>query len=329
VVPEARAPVIRCKWGQVLVRARNRAKLGAMARPLRLELPGSVYHLTAVGNGGQPVFRLPEDSALFLEILGESCARFDWRCLAFCLLPDRYHLVVETRQATLARGMRQLNGRYTQSFNRRHGVGGHVFQGRYRAVMVESPAYLTAVCRDVLRQPVERGLAAEAAAWRWSSVRALAGRLPAVRAAPDWLAVDAVLGLYGPDREAARALALADLEAAGGRSVWNDLRHQVFLGSEGFVAEMREKARAEAAGRGSLAEIPRAQWQAPPPPLEVFAAEAASRDEAMAQAYLSGGYSQARIARHFAVHYSTVSRAVRRFERRFPEHDAGNMTPGT
>ena len=285
-----------------------------MARPLRLELSGAVYHVSALGNGGQPVFRLPEDSAHFLEILGECCARFDWRCFAYCLLPDRYQIVVETRQATLARGMRQLNGRYTQAFNRRHGVGGHVFQGRYRAVMVESPAFLAAVCRDVLRQPVERGLAAEPAAWRWSSLRALAGRLPAERPAPDWLAVDAVLALYGPEVTAARARALAEIEAEDRPSVWNDLRHQVFLGSEAFVDARREAARAAAAGRGSLAEIPRAQWQAPPPPLEVFVAEAASRDEAMARAYLSGGYSQARIARHFAVHYSTVSRAVRRFE---------------
>lgn len=285
-----------------------------MARPLRLERPGAVYHLTALGNGGQAVFRLPQDSALFLEILGESCRRFDWRCFAFCLLPDRYHLVVETRAATLSRGMRQLNGRYTQAFNRRHGVGGHVFQGRYRAVMVESPAYLAAVCRDVLRQPVERGLAAEAAAWRWSSLRALAGRLPT----PDWLAMDAVLALYGPEPEAARRRALADIEAEDHPPLWDDLRHQVFLGSAAFVAAMREEARAAAAGRGSLAEIPRAQWQAPPPPLEAFAAEAASREEAMARAYLSGGYSQARIARHFAVHYSTVSRAVRRFEQRLP-----------
>ncbi|MFN4764717.1 helix-turn-helix domain-containing protein, partial [Gillisia sp. Q332] len=93
------------------------------------------------------------------------------------------------------------------------------------------------------------------------------------------------------------------------------LRHQVFLGSEAFVTAMRERAKAEAAGRGNLAEIPKAQWQAPPPPLETFAAEAASRDEAMARAYLSGAYSQVSIARHFAVHYSTVSRAVRRFEK--------------
>lgn len=289
-----------------------------MARPLRLELPGSVYHLTAFGNGGHQVFRTPEDPALFLDILGECCARFDWRCFAYCLLPDRYHLVVETRQATLARGMRQLNGRYTQASNRRHGTGGHLLQGRYKAVMVEAPAWLGAVCCDVLRQPVERGLAVDATAWRWSSLKALAGRLPAGRPAPDWLAVERVLALYDRDPARAREKLLAEVAAEGRPSVWEALRHQVFLGSEAFVAEMRERAREAAADRGSLAEIPRVQWQAPPPPLEVFAAEAADREEAMARAYLSGGYSQARIARHFQVHYSTVSRAVRRFEQRTP-----------
>ena len=286
-----------------------------MARPLRLELAGAVYHVSALGNGGQPIFRGAEDSALLLEILGEVCRRFDWRCLAYCLLPDRYLVVVETRRATLSQGMRQLNGRYTQAFNRRHGIGGHVFQGRFRAVMVETPGYLAAVCRDVLRQPVVQGLADEAAAWRWSSHRAVAGRLPPGRPAPDWLAVDDLLRLYADDPEEGRQRCLADIAADDRPSVWDDLHNQVFLGSGDFVAAMREAAREAAAGRGSLAEIPKAQWQAPPPPLERFAAEAASRDEAMARAYLSGGYSQSRIARHFAVHYSTVSRAVRRFEK--------------
>ena len=290
-----------------------------MARPLRLELPGAVYHVTSLGNGGQQVFRVPEDSQRFLDILGEVCGRFDWRCLAYCLLPDRYHLVVETRQATLARGMRQLNGRYTQAFNRHHGIGGHVFQGRYRSVMVEAPGFVAAVCRDTVRQPVAAGLAADPLAWRWSSHRAVAGRLPAGRPAPDWLAVEALLALYAGDPAEARrrytAAVEAPVEAGGGPSVWDHLRHQVFLGSEAFVAEMRERARAEAAGRGSLAEIPKAQWQAPPPPLDDFLAQAASRDEAMARAYLSGAYSQPRIAKHFGVHYSTVSRAVRRFEK--------------
>lgn len=302
-----------------------------MARPLRLELPGAVYHLTTLGNAGQPVFREAEDSELFLEIVGQACERFDWRCLAYCLLPDRYHLVVETRGPTLARGMRQINGRYTQAFNRRHGVGGHLFQGRYRAVMVEKPGFVAAVCRDTLRRPLELGLAEDATAWRWSSCRALLGRLPQGRAAPDWLAVDDLLALYagdpptsdpGPDSAGARRRCAADIAAGGRPSVWEHLRHQVFLGSEAFVTQMRERAAAEAAGRGSLAEIPKAQWQAPPPPLESFAAEAASREEAMARAYLSGAYSQSSIAAHFGVHYSTVSRAVRRFEKGLEEQAA-------
>lgn len=287
-----------------------------MARPLRLELPGAVYWVSAVGNGGHPVFRTAEDSALFLKILGQCCARYDWGCLAYCLLPDRYHLVVETRQASLARGMRQLNGRFTQASNRRHEVGGHLLQGRYRAVMVESPGFLAAACREVHRQPVERGLTPEAPAWRWSSLRALAGRLAGDRAAPDWLAVERVLALYDPEPARAREKLLAEAMAPGQAPVAEALHHQVFLGSEAFVAAMRARAREAAAARGNLAEIPRAQWQAPPPPLESFLEAAADRDEAMARAYLSGGYSQARIARHFQVHYSTVSRAVRRFEQR-------------
>src|SRR3546814_12209290 len=131
-----------------------------MARPLRLERPGAVYHLTALGNGGQAVFRLPQDSALFLEILGESCRRFDWRCLAFCLLPDRYHLVVETRAATLSRGMRPLTGGYTQSLHLRHCVRGHVFQGPQHAVLASSASSLPAACRLLLLHAVHRWVAA-------------------------------------------------------------------------------------------------------------------------------------------------------------------------
>jgi REP element-mobilizing transposase RayT len=286
----------------------------AMARPLRLERPGAVYHLSARGNAGQPVFRDAEDSERFLACLGQACERFDWRCLAYCLLPDRYALLVETRRATLSRGMRQINGRYTQAFNRRHGIGGHVFQGRFRAVMVESPAFVAPVCRDLLRQPVEAGLAAAPGAWRWSSLRALLGRLPPGRPAPDWLDVAAVLQLYDSNPAVARRRLAADLEA-GAPSVWEHLQHQVFLGSEAFVRQMREAARDGALQRGDLAEIPRAQWQAPAPPLSDFFTGGASRDEAMARAYLSGGYSQSRIARHLGLHYSTVSRAVRRYEK--------------
>jgi len=282
-----------------------------MARPLRLEHPGAIWHVTARGNRREAIVLDDDDRRRFLGRLADTVTLHRWRLHAWVLMTNHYHLLLETPEPNLSRGMQRLNAPYSQAFNTRHGRVGHVFQGRYRAVMVESPAWLAAVCRDVLRQPVERGFAVEAAAWRWSSLRALAGRLPPGRPAPDWLAVDALLALHGGDP----ARYGDDVAAADRAAVWDHLRHQVFLGSEAFVAAMRERARTEAAGRGNLAEIPKAQWQAPPPPLETFAAEAASRDEAMARAYLSGAYSQASIARHFAVHYSTVSRAVRRFEK--------------
>ncbi len=92
-----------------------------MARPLRLEYPGAVYHLTARGNARQAIYRDDEDRRIFLELLGAAVERYQWRCHAYCLLPNQYHLLVETPQGHLSAGMRQLNGVYTQRFNRRHG----------------------------------------------------------------------------------------------------------------------------------------------------------------------------------------------------------------
>ena len=286
-----------------------------MARPLRLERPGAAYFIATTGNADLKIFREPQDSAHFLDVLGEACRRFQWRCLAYCLLPESYQLVVVTEAPTLSRGMRQINGRYTQAFHRRHGTAGHLFQGRYRAILIEPGAFLAAVCCDVLRQPVLRGLAQEAAAWRWSSYRATEGRLPDGTQAPTWLDAAPLLDHFSRDPVAARRQLAAAIAQAPEAPVWDSLRHQVFLGSDAFVEAMREEAKAAAAERGNLAEIPRSQWQKPPPPLASYGEEADSRDEAMARAYLSGAYSQAAIATHFKVHYSSVSRAVRRYEK--------------
>lgn len=296
-----------------------------MARPLRLERPGAAYFISTLGNAGLTVFRAPEDSRRFLEILGETCARYRWRCLAYCLMPDRYSLVVVTEAPTLSCGMRQINGRYTQAFHRHHGTAGHLFQGRYRAVMVEPGPLLAAVCCDVLHQPVAEGLAPDAAAWRWSSARhclhrPVAGGQTRGEEGLPWLDSEGLLAACTADEgqgdpEQARNLLAARIEAVPEMSVWAHLRHQVFLGSPAFVEAMRAEARSAAAERGSLSEIPRAQWQEAPPPLQTFVEQARSRDEAMALAYRSGHYSQAGIAAYFDVHYSSVSRAIRRYER--------------
>ncbi|MCH8036411.1 MAG: transposase, partial [Proteobacteria bacterium] len=169
-----------------------------MSRPLRIEFPGALYHLTARGNARQDIYLDARDSRRFLGLLGEVCSRYAWRCFAYCLMTNHYHLVVETAHPNLAAGMRQLNGRYSQAFNHHHQREGHLFQGRYKAILVEREAYLLEVCRYVVLNPVRAGLARAPQAWRWSSYRAtLAG------AGPAWLAAPALLGLFAPEPEAA------------------------------------------------------------------------------------------------------------------------------
>ena len=107
-----------------------------MARPLRLEFPGALYHVTSRGDGREDIYLSDDDRSAWLAVLGQVCVRFNWVCHAYCLMTNHYHIVIETPDANLSKGMRQLNGVYTQSFNRAHARGGHVFQGRFKAILV-------------------------------------------------------------------------------------------------------------------------------------------------------------------------------------------------
>ena len=111
-----------------------------MSRPLRIEFAGAFYHVTSRGNGRKPIFRNDEDRFSFLEILHKTNRRYHWLCHAYCLMNN--HLIIETPEGNLSRGMRQLNGVYTMYFNRRHRTVGHIFQGRYKAILVEKQSYL-------------------------------------------------------------------------------------------------------------------------------------------------------------------------------------------
>ena len=147
-----------------------------MARPLRIEFPGALYHVTSRGNARQDIALDDEDRAAFLAVLAEARERFAWLVHAYCLMGNHYHLMVETPEANLSRGMRQLIGVYTQRFNRRHGRVGHLFQGRYKAILVERESYLLELCRYVVLNPVRAGLVARVEDWRWSSYAETAGR---------------------------------------------------------------------------------------------------------------------------------------------------------
>jgi REP element-mobilizing transposase RayT len=118
-----------------------------MARPLRIEFPGAVYHITSRGNAKQTIFLENQDRHKFLEVLSTVIERCSWLCHAYCLMKNHYHLMIETPEANLSRGMRQLNGVYTQLFNQRHKRVGHLFQGRYKAILVEKDTHLLSLCR--------------------------------------------------------------------------------------------------------------------------------------------------------------------------------------
>ncbi len=275
-----------------------------MARPLRIEFPGAVYHLTARGDGREDIYLDEKDREQFLGLLGAVCERFNWVGYAYCLMGNHYHLVMETPDGNLSRGMRQLNGVYTQRFNARHGRVGHVFQGRYKAILVERDSYLLELCRYVVLNPVRAGMVRHAGQWRWSSYRDTTGQ----RAAPSWLAVSSVLGQFGRGRASAIARYKAFVrQGTGQANLWEQsLRQPIYLGDEAFVTRMQAKL-----AESDLAEVPRAQHRRPALPLAEYAKRHPERRAAMAAAYRSGDYTLKAIAEHFGVHYSTVSRALR------------------
>ena len=280
-----------------------------MARPLRIELSGGLYHVTSRGDRREDIYLDDDDRLAWLTLLGEVCKRFNWVCHAYCLMTNHYHIVVETPEGNLSQGMRQLNGVYTQHINRRHRRVGHVFQGRYKAILVEKEAYLLELARYVVLNPVRAGMVKAAEDWPWSSHRAMTAEVPA----PDWLQRDWLLGQFGMQRKRAIEKYIDFVRAGQGLpSIWERLQNQIYLGSEVFVSRMQQNVMADEA----LKEIPRVQRRPVAKPLAFYERHAKARAEAMALAYLSGDYSMRAVAEHFGVHYSTVSRAVRDYESR-------------
>jgi REP element-mobilizing transposase RayT len=171
-----------------------------MSRPLRIELASGLYHVTSRGDRREAIYRDDQDRTDWLTVLGEVCRRFNWRCHAYCEMTNHYHFVVETPDGNLSKGMRQLNGVYTQTTNRRHGLVGHLFQGRFKAILVEREAYLLELARYVVLNPVRAAMVPEEGDWPWSSYRAMVGQAPA----PAWLETDWVLGQFGEGRSRAQ-----------------------------------------------------------------------------------------------------------------------------
>jgi REP element-mobilizing transposase RayT/DNA-directed RNA polymerase specialized sigma24 family protein len=285
-----------------------------MARPLRIEFPGAVYHVASRGDRREPIFVDDGDRRGLLEVVRQALSRFDAQMLAYCLMGNHYHFVLHTRQANLSLLMRHVNGVYTQFFNRRHNKVGHLFQGRFKAILVDRDAYLLEVCRYVELNPVRARMVAKPDRWRWSSYRAHVG----VSEAPQWLDVD---GLHGyvlgravrndaDHRRAAHRYAELVASAADARLWDGALRQQIYLGDEAFVERMQELAEP---ARAVAPDIPKAQ-RTRARSVGQWLAACESREEALYRAYTESGLSMSAIAREMGLSVSRVSRLIARAE---------------
>ena len=281
-----------------------------MTRPLRIEFEGAVYHVTARGNARQDIFLHDEDRAEFLNVFADVVDRFDWNCHAYCLMSNHYHLLIEIPKANLSKGMRQLNGVYTQGFNRRHGRVGHVLQGRFESILIEKESHLLELARYVVLNPVRVGMVSHARLWRWSSYRATSGET----LTPKFLTTDWILSQFDKDIHQAQMAYRRFVREGRDASPWEDLRGGVLLGTKHFVEQMKPRLK----DRAMAKEIPRRQRLAARPSLdELFGdikGDKAARNVKIHEAVRHHQYTLAELQNYLGLHYSAISRAVKKVE---------------
>lgn len=266
----------------------------------------------ARGNRKSTIFHDDEDRQRFLMVVADATAGYDLRVLAFCLMSNHYHVVLETPRRNLSDAMQFINGVFAQRSNRRHRQTGHVFEGRFRSLIIERESYLTRATRYVVRNPVRAHLVTGAAAWPWSSFGATAGLTPP----PSWLHIEWIKWAFNSESLAeAQQRYTGYVNAPMETKPRLDLNADV-LGTKRFKASLLEAVRA---GQGDRLVPFDVRELSRPPLTAVFdkeSGESAGRDRLIQIARAEHGYRFAEIARFLGIHRSTASRAVTRWNQK-------------
>lgn len=255
-----------------------------MSRPPRILFHGALYHVTTRGNRRASIYADDDDHLAWQKQLADVVERCNVGIHAFCQMPNHFHLLIETPDANLPVAMHLLNSNYARHYNERHGLTGHVTQGRYFAVLVDRNAQLLQTARYIALNPVRAALTALPDEWPWSSHLAFSGQVPM----PHWLQTDRVLGQFSGATILEQAARYAAFVAA-------DDAHQDPL------AAHTERTNRHIRERGT------------PVPLDIYRRMASNDWHAMAMAFASGFYTRGEIALHFRVATRTVSRAIAQF----------------
>ena len=287
-----------------------------MSRPIRIEFPGAHYLVTSTGLDGGPergeagetaeVFRDNDDKGVFLNAIEMVVQRFGWNVHAYVLMSDHYHLIVDVPKANLSKGMRQLNGVYTQHFNRRHGLEGPLFLGRFKSVLFEPETYLLPLVRYVALSPVRERVTTSPDKYRWSSHRSTAGFVRR----PVFLRADVLLGQFGV-RESSNQRRYRQFvkEGVGLPSPLDERVGQVLLGSGAFL---KEHAPRLTGGRGAKRGPRRAGRKRTLGSIfkNVEDGSRVERNGLIRAAHIDHGYTLMEIGEHLGLHYTTVSKVI-------------------
>ena len=296
-----------------------------MARPLRIEFAGAFYHVTSRGNERKPVFRSKADRERFLSYLDSAHHRYGARIHVFCLMDNHYHLLLETPRGNLSQILHHINGAYTTYINVKRKRTGHLFQGRYRAILVDKDAYCQELSRYIHLNPVRAGVVGKASGYPWSSYRYYVGK----EKEPEWLTTELVLGYFegSEGRKRGRYREFVEgAEATGMKSPLEKVVASTFLGSEDFITgvkkeflgikkvDMRNVPAVRKIYRGpALEEIEKAMEH------EVKVEDSLYRKFCVFLSHQYSGLSLEEIGAHFGMKGSAVSQASRRFKARVGE----------
>ena len=278
-----------------------------MARPLRIEYPDALYHVVSRGNARQRIFFDDKDRRIFLNMIENAVQTHHLLCHAYCLMNNHFHLLLETPEANLSRIMRDIVGNFTQKFNKRHKRAGHLFQGRYKAFIIEKESYLLDVARYVVLNPVRAGMANHPREWRWSSYRATAGMIKA----PKWLQTHWILRWFSKNHKKAqqhyRQFIIAGIKSD---SPFKNAEGGVVLGDQQFVDWVWEKTN----GSEGIKEISRSERIVGRKTLEEIFNNILNRKErdlAIIFARKRCGYLNTEIAFFLGIDHSTVGKIVK------------------
>lgn len=268
-----------------------------MARPLRVEYPGAFYHVISRGNGGERIFRTESDYTKLLEYLGKATERFGVTVYTYCLMSNHYHLLIETPQPNLSTAIQWVNVSYAGYFNRRHRRTGHLFQGRFKALLIDADEYLIPLSRYIHLNPVRAAIVANPVEYPWSSYAAFVGKVKS----PDFLVTDQLLARFGRRRGEAIRAYRAFVEEVDIQSLVNPAERAAggfILGRDGFVQWVKD---AFLSSRDEEREVPQLRKLRPRVSLERIV-QAVCEEWGCSEEQLRAKGSKRNIARGLAVY---------------------------